>query len=329
MVHAVSHGPRGIRTTTMEKSTFPGATVALSATVALLVAAVTGVPLSGSTALVAACAAILVFGLPHGALDIELIHRRGRTSHGLASILSVYLGIAAITTAAWLVEPVAALAGFIVIAVIHFAEDWEATDSRFLATGLAVALIAAPAMLHHAQVADIFVALTKAPAAARLADGLLLVGPVALAIAAAGILAMIAARRFTSAAAAIASLIALTALPPVIGFAAFFCLFHSPRHFVGALRAARRGRVAQWLPVVVPVTGAALAIVTCIYLIRGGLAVPERLTAATFMALSILTVPHMLAPILFKRRDTDPFGRRRIPRPAPRPVSSDYNIAPI
>ncbi len=294
----------------MKRSTFPGATAALSATVALLVAAAAGLPLSGPTALVAACAAILVFGLPHGALDIELIRLHGTRDHGVAAILAVYLGIAAVMTIAWLIAPVAALSGFIVIAVIHFAEDWEAVASRFLATGMAVALIAAPATLHRGEVAAIFVALTRAPAAARLADGLLLVAPVALAIAAVGILAMIAAHRFMGAAVATVSLIALLALPPVTGFAVFFCLFHSPRHFVGALVAARRWRISRWLPVVVPVTCAAFAIVTGVYLIRGGLALPERLTAATFMALSILTVPHMLAPALLNR--TAQVGRQPV-----------------
>jgi Brp/Blh family beta-carotene 15,15'-monooxygenase len=312
MVHAVSLGPRGSRLVAMDQSAFPGATVAFGATVTLLVAAAAGLPLSGSTALLGACAAILVFGLPHGALDIELIRRRGTSNHGLASILAVYLGIAAMTAVAWLIAPVAALFGFIVIAVVHFAEDWDAVRSRFLATGLAVALIAAPAMLHRSEVAAIFVALTRAPAAARVADGLQLVAPVALAVAAAGILAMVAAHRFIAAAAAAASLIALLALPPVTGFAVFFCLFHSPRHFVGALLATQRWRIARWIPVVVPVTGAALAIVTGIYLLHGGLAVPQRLTAATFMALSILTVPHMLAPALLQRLDARTSGGRAL-----------------
>jgi Brp/Blh family beta-carotene 15,15'-monooxygenase len=310
-VRAASPEPRDIRVGTIDRSSFPGATAALSATVALLVAAAAGLPLSGVTALVAGCAAILVFGLPHGALDIELIRRHGTSRHGRTTILVVYLGIACITTVAWLIAPVAALSGFIVIAIIHFAEDWEAMRSRFLATGMAVALIAAPVMLHRGEVAAIFVALTHAPAAARLSDGLLLVAPVALAVAVVGILAMIAARRFTAAAAATASLVALLALPPVAGFAVFFCLFHSPRHFVGALQATQLWRAARWLPVVVPVTGAALAIVTGVYLIHGGLGVPQRLTAATFMALSILTVPHMLAPALLQRREPSTLSPRR------------------
>ncbi len=288
-------------------SSFPGAAVGLGVTLSLLAAAAAGLPLSGSAALIAACTAILVFGLPHGALDVEVIRIRGAGENGRAAILTVYVGLAALTATAWLVAPVAALAGFLGIAVVHFAEDWTEMQSRFLATGFAAALIAAPALLHRQAVAGIFVALTGTPMAARLADGLLMVAPVALAVAAVGIAALIASRRFVAAAAAAASLVALLALPPVPGFALFFCLFHSPRHFVGALRAARRWRVANWLPVVVPVTGAALAIVTGVYLLHGGLAVPDRLGAATFMALSILTVPHMLAPATLRH-----FAQQRV-----------------
>lgn len=300
MVHAVATPPRGLRIVTTTSSSFPGAAVGLGATLSLLVAAAAGLPLSGPGAQVAACAAILIFGLPHGALDVEVIRVRSAGRSGRAGILTVYIGLAALTTIAWLVAPVAALAGFLAIAVIHFAEDWTEMRSRFLATGFAAALIAAPALLHRSEVAGIFVALTGMPAAAELADGLLMVAPVALALAAVGIAALIESRRFMAAAVAAASLLALLALPPVAGFALFFCLFHSPRHFVGALRAARRWRIANWLPVVVPVTGASLAIVTGIYRLHDGLAVPDRLAAATFMALSILTVPHMLAPVVLR-----------------------------
>ena len=282
-----------------------GTTIAIGATVILLVAAAAGLPLSGSTALVAACGAILAFGLPHGALDIELIRGWGTQRRSFVPVLAVYLGIAAATATAWLVAPFAALAGFVVIAVMHFAEDWAAAGSRFLATGLGVALIAASALYHRDAVAGIFVALAGAPAAG-VADALLLVAPVALAIAAAGIVAMTVAHRFSDAAAATASLLALLVLPPLAGFAAFFCLFHSPRHFVGALAEARRWRVGRWAPVVVPVTGAALAIVTAIYVVHDRLALPQRLTAATFMALAILTVPHMLAPVAVRRLSRSP-----------------------
>ena len=286
----------------MMDSAYPGLKIAAVTTAAIVVAALAGVPLGGSAMLIVACAAILMFGLPHGALDIEVI--RGAGQGGMAAVLGVYLGIAAATALLWWAVPIVALAAFLVIAAAHFAEDWDDARSRFLSVGTAVALIAAPTLLHRSAVAAIFVALTDQSAAARLADVLMLTLPVALPIAVVGIAAMIAAGRRGAAVAAATSLTALIALPPAVGFAVFFCLFHSPRHFVVALHAARRWQVARWLPVVVPVTALALALVAAIYLARGGLAFPLRLTSATFMALAILTVPHMLAPTVVRRLAT-------------------------
>lgn len=284
----------------MDRSTFPGAPVALVVTGALFAAAAAGLSLSGSTALVVACGAILSFGLPHGALDIELIRNQGTGGHGFVAVVTLYLAIVAVTATAWLFAPVTALAGFIVIAVFHFADDWKMVQSRFLSTGLGVALIAAPTLLHRDAVADIFIVLTGDPSAAGLASALFFVAPMSLAIAVAGIAVMIETPRFDAASAAAASLIGLVALPPIAGFAVFFCLFHSPRHFIEALAKAKRWRVERWMPVVLPVTLAAGAIVTAIFVFHGAPTIPERVTAATFMALAILTVPHMLAPLAFR-----------------------------
>ncbi|QXQ07812.1 Brp/Blh family beta-carotene 15,15'-dioxygenase [Sphingosinicellaceae bacterium] len=308
MIHATE--PRRMASPPAEliESNFPGATAAIILATSVMMAAACGVPLSGSGPQFLACVAILVFGLPHGALDIEVIRRLAYNTSGTATIVAVYLGIAVLTALVWLAAPVVALAGFVVIAVFHFAEDWEAVESKFLATSIAAALMAAPTVVHHDSVAAIFVALTDAPAGAYLADGLLLAAPTLLAMAAVGVVAMTKGGHYAAAAAATASLAALITLPPVTGFAVFFCLFHSPRHFIAARRAAQRWRPWRWLPIVAPVTGAALAIVSGVYVLHGGLTVTQRLTAATFMALAILTVPHMLAPVVLKRRA---LGQRR------------------
>ena len=51
-------------------------------------------------------------------------------------------------------------------------------------------------------------------------------------------------------------------------------------------------------------------IVAGVDLIRAGLAVPQRLTAATFMALSMLTVPHMFVPVLLQHHKARAVGSR-------------------
>lgn len=254
---------------------------------------------TGSAATNAACAAILVFGLPHGSLDIETIKRQGAADPARVPwVLLLYVGLAAATYILWRVHPVAALGAFVVIAVVHFAEDWDAVGSPFLAQGMAAALLCAPSFGHIEDMASLFVALTGAPEAATLAEIMRLVAPVAMAVAAVALVALRQRGEHALALAGAAALAGMTFLPPAIGFAAFFCLFHSPRHFRAAvsgladLDPGRRRLIAAAL------TLAALGIAALLFAseMRGDAS--ARLVASSFMTLSILTVPHMAVPVI-------------------------------
>ena len=257
--------------------------------------------LEAPAATIAAGAAIAIIGLPHGAMDLQLLakaHRRGAAA--FSHILALYLGCAAVMAIAWWTAPVAALAIFIVLAVVHFAEDWSACGSAFLQHGMALALLAAPALLHREAVTAIFVALTGAREAAFTADALLLVAPVAFAVGLVAIAAMAVDGAPRAAAAAALSLAALTLLPPAPGFAVYFCVFHSPRHFRAALATLGWSQPRQWLPVVVPITAIALTIAAALFQLVPATGVPARLVAAVFMTLSVLTLPHLAVPLLLR-----------------------------
>jgi len=270
------------------------------------VAIIAGLALTGGAAWLAspaasaiAGAAIALFGLPHGALDIEVLTRaRAHGRHRFADVLTLYLGCAAAMAALWWLAPVVALVLFIAVAVLHFGEDWAAAGAPFLQHGLALALIAVPALLHRPEVAAIFIALTGIPAAGFVATALLVVAPVAVAVALVAVAAMIAAGGMYSAAAASISLVALLLLPPAPGFAVYFCMFHSPQHLRAACHGLGWRSARQWLPVVVPVTAAALGIATLLYLVVPASGVPARVVAAVFMTLSVVTLPHLAVPRL-------------------------------
>jgi len=265
-------------------------------------ALVAGVPLAGATATSAACLALLVFGLPHGTLDLELIKARGRGPWtGLAALLIVYLGCAAAMLALWLVAPVIALGAFILIATVHFSEDWDGTGSRFLELGLALAVLAAPTLFHRAALERIFIALTGQSEATAIADAMLLVTPLALVVAAVAVAALWSAGRLTQAVAATLAVASMVVLPPIIGFVLYFCLFHSPRHLTDNLKRVALTRGRAWVRVVLPLTVAAAGIAGALYGLELRADVASGLIAASFMTLSILTVPHMLAPVLVTR----------------------------
>lgn len=248
---------------------------------------------------VIASLALLVFGLPHGAFDLALLRRAAGTSFragsGLA-VIALYLGCAAAMYLAWRVGPLFALAGFLVMAVAHFAEDWDACGSRRIACGIAAAIVSAPSVLHIDQLRGLFALLTGDAAAAVLADMMQLVAPVAMAVALIGWVLLLQAGQRALAISAGCALAAMLLLPPVLGFALFFCLVHSPMQFrqhAGFL--GLRG-FQQWGSIVVPLSLAGLGIAAAVFIENRNASIPANLFATSFMTLSILTVPHMLMP---------------------------------
>ncbi|MFN5615254.1 MAG: Brp/Blh family beta-carotene 15,15'-dioxygenase, partial [Brevundimonas sp.] len=95
-----------------------------------------------------------------------------------------------------------------------------------------------------------------------------------------------------------AALAGLVLLPPAIGFALYFALLHSPQHLAAELPEGTAARRRIWSRVILPMTGLSLLIAAGLALIETRPTPGDTAVVATFMALSILTTPHMLAPRL-------------------------------
>lgn len=287
---------------TMKADPVSATTSAGSVVVAAAVAAVVaGVRLGSESTTIIAASAMLLFGLPHGTFDIELLRRdRSARGVGLTALLALYLGCALAMFLLWQVQPVLALICFIGIATWHFAEDWDDAGNGLLATGIAAATLTAPVILHRAATTAIFEAVAGTADAAVVIDLLVLAAPVALLLALVGAASLVRDGNRERALAAAATLAAMTLLPPITGFALYFCLFHSPRHFGNAVRSLAWHRPAQWLPVVIPLTMAAGGIAALLYHFGPPIDVASRLAATAFLVLSILTVPHMTVPLIVK-----------------------------
>ena len=286
----------------------PGARLMLGALGLTLVGLWLGVPLSGPTATTLACLALLIFGLPHGTLDLELIRARASGPWtGMVALVSIYLALAASMYGLWRVEPVMALAAFIGIAVVHFSEDWQGAGSVLLRAGLALALLSAPTLFHRAELDTIFIGLTDRVEATIVTDALMLVLPITIGVGLIAVASLWRAGRRAQALGGLAALTAMIVLPPILGFALYFCLFHSPRHFHESLTTLSWVNLRQWWGVVLPLSLAAGAVAALIFGLELRTALPDRIMAASFMTLSILTVPHMLAPLIagrLSRQDT-------------------------
>jgi len=252
--------------------------------------------LSGPMITGASCLALLVFGLPHGSLDIALLRHRWQLNAGRAAILVLgYLTLAGAMAFAWYLEPVAALAIFLLVSIGHFAEDWSRARDPLFAWGTAAALLTAPSLFHAQMMADLFAQLTGRADASILADIALLVFPVALIIALVGAVLTYHDGKPFKAIETMALLIAMVFLPPAFGFAIFFCVVHSPAHFAAAKAELNANSRYNWREAAA-MTLAAFGIAAPIYAVGGGAAPTDNIVIASFVTLSVLTVPHLTIP---------------------------------
>jgi len=253
--------------------------------------------LTSPTMMAATCAALLLGGLPHGALDLAVLRRDAE--HRFTLVITLYLVLAAVMFATWQVAPALALALFLAMAMMHFAEDWSDAEHPFFALGIAVAILSAPALFHHEELGGLFVLIAGEGAAAGLADTLLLVAPLAAACALLAMSLLWQAGHRATAVNAACALAAMVVLPPVTGFAIYFCLIHSPMHFrAGLERLAPTARVTR-PTIIATIGGLGIALATLIFLPTANPS--SSLLVASFMTLSILTLPHMAVPMILRR----------------------------
>lgn len=264
-----------------------------------------------ATQLTLLAASVVIFGLPHGALDLNLV--RGATGGSwtaLARAAGVYLIAAAAVLAAWVLAPVAALLAFLLIAVIHFGlGDTEDLSGR----QRAIEVVArggfagiAPLVFHPSTTRDLFALLVGPHSTAALDSALAAIwSPAALLWGLCLVAALVwrAAQRRTGWSAACAELILTTALfavfHPLAAFLLYFCFVHSVRH-IADLGAARfpdsAGRAARWLlRESLPFTGATILLAAVIWFVFARSSTYDQAMIRTiFWGLSALTVPHMI-----------------------------------
>ena len=214
----------------------------------------------------------------------------------MVGVLLLYLGLAAAIAVTWRVAPLAALAIFIIAAVIHFAEDWPELQSSFLAQGMALALLTAPTILHLAELKSLFEALSGQGQATIIADLMLLIAPMSVAVAGVSIWTLWRSDFKQQAVSGAMMIVGMILLPPLIGFALFFALYHSPRHLGMARARMAWTPSAPWIAALL--TLAALGITAALFAGELRADLSARVVAASFMTLAVLTVPHMIVPAL-------------------------------
>jgi Brp/Blh family beta-carotene 15,15'-monooxygenase len=247
-----------------------------------------------------ALAVVIGLGVPHGALDgavaAPLLRPRcGRAWFGVFAL--PYLGLSALVLLAWQVAPLATLAGFLALSVLHFGEE-DAGPGRPLEAlvrgGLPVAL---PALLRPEETAGLFAAVTRVPMP-ELPGWWIAAAWLWLALAA----VWLSARRRPGAVpvemAALAA--AFWLLPPLTAFTLYFVGLHAPRHMRALVRDPVRApgidTMAKAVRASLPVFGLTLLLGAALWPLyaAGTDDSAATLLCLTLRMLSALTVPHVL-----------------------------------
>ena len=252
---------------------------------------------------VCALGAVVVLGVPHGALDVEIGRTLLRPSFPrwwFPLFALPYLLLVGLVLLAWRVVPEATLATFLLASAWHFGtEDTGGSGLPALAWGgLPVAV---PVLLQPDATARILSVASGAPFEA--VPFWLLTCSLAWLI----LLVLAVSRMPARAVARFAALfLAFAALPPLSAFALYFVGVHAPAHVAALVRhpsrAPRvRNAAAAWR-LAAPTTLLTIAIGAATWPVHSG-SIAERLLAVTLQLLAALTLPHMVLNAWLDRRD--------------------------
>lgn len=277
--------------------------------VALLLAHQQLLPVSSQALVIVLAIAVVLTGLPHGALDPWVGRRAGlwRTRAGFVGFNLIYIAVALAVVAVWQLAPGASLALFLAISAWHFGGDWRKDLTLWGRAAAGSALLALPALAAPAEVSRLFTLLAGEQGGV-LAGWLGAAAPWLAAAAAAS--ALLAVRRSPVAVVELGAIAAFALLlPPLVFFLVYFCALHSPRHLRIAAQSADSGQRRQMAGVALIYTGLTVVAAVVVWVWLAGNAAPapaleDNLIRIVFIGLAALTLPHMIVIMLSERRGT-------------------------
>lgn len=238
---------------------------------------------------------VLLLGLPHGALDPWLAQSlKWQDSARQRWVFNAVYGLLSVSVVvAWVFFPVLCLGVFLLISAWHFSGDWDANLPWVWRRALGALLLLMPVGFHTQEVAVLFAHLSGEGGAA-LAHGLALPAG-ALALGMVLIASAATAQRQWALVIELLLLVLLAfAAPPLVYFALYFCLLHSPRHMAHVFRREPPAAHRQLLRTMGVYTFLTLLGLTVMALLYRAAPLDTVLMRVVFIGLAALTVPHML-----------------------------------
>lgn len=265
-----------------------------------------------------ALAAVVLIGLPHGALDGAIAIHLGFSRSLLIFIrfILLYILMAGVVIAAWIFAPAPCLLGFLVISMVHFGAGdarhgtgWVRGAEVLAHGGLVVAGIS---QMHRPEVDVIFAYLTGGDTTLvwQGLDMLTVIVGASLVICLGQALWY---RRWRGTALELGALAVLFALtPPLVGFAVYFCCVHSARHVTSILSSLRQhmSASAMAMQALIFTVASWLAGAAAIWWFADMADPQPVILRVVFIGLAALTVPHMILVDGFYRRTTRTLKRQ-------------------
>lgn len=256
------------------------------------------------TGWICAIAVLVVLGVPHGALDVEIgrdLLRRRVGGWWFPVFAGPYLLLVAGVLLAWHWAPEATLAVFLAASVWHFGtEDTPGTKwwTALFRGGLPIAV---PVLLHPEATASVFSAASdlafEQPPVWLTAAALLWLIPAFLTVWRSRLRDLLLPSGLCA---------AFAALPPLTAFTLYFVVVHAPAHTAALIRhrhrATRVRDAASAWRLAAPTTVLTVAIGAALWPTYTG-EVPVRLLCLTLQLLAAFTLPHMILDAWLERRE--------------------------
>ena len=247
-------------------------------------------------------AGIVLIGLPHGALDGAVAMLLGLVDKfsTMARFVIIYVGLAGLVVGAWIIAPSLSLIVFLTISMLHFgAGDARHGEGilRFAETlahgGLAIVGIS---QFHRSEVDEIFYYLINQDTAMVW----LTINVLTVAVIVAIIACVSQAAKDVKWSATTLELLILgivyALVPPLLGFAIYFCLVHSARHFRRILSTIKATVDFSNIKnqAILFTTASWIAAGIAFWMLADFADPGPTVMRITFIGLAALTVPHML-----------------------------------
>jgi len=269
---------------------------------------------------------IIIFGLPHGALDGEMARQalRPRLGYLWFPVFALpYLALVGLVLIAWHIEPLITLNLFLALSVWHFGGEMRDNGSSLLAGFvLGGAPLILPCVFQPEATAALLNAMAPPAHLTSPPSWLTVLFPVWALCASAWLGVSPPATRMRRLWSLFGLIVPFAVLPPLQAFMIYFVFQHAPAHIASLVadsRWSRLGSPGHAFYRSLPLTFASLGIGAVMVPFYAGPLAP-RMIAVTFQLLAALTLPHMIFDYLI--------GRAPALREARTPMPGDFPAWP-